>query len=119
MSDAHPENEVGDVERPTDAVVETPDADALGEQIADHRAEVQKRGERKRETDPPRSSRPRFHGPRDVLGDVVKRRSAVDPLRRRQARRAGLAYRNRLRRKSDELHGALTLPEDGGPFSGS
>src|SRR5882762_4710951 len=111
MSNAHPENEVRDVERPANAVVEAPDPDPLGEQIADHRAEIQKRGQRKPETDPPRSSRPGLHGPRDVLGDVVKRRIAVDPLGWWQGLPVVLAAGNPPRRGRGETHRVLTLPE--------
>ena len=42
MTDPHPPDEVGDVERPGDRLVDAPDTDALREKIADGDQEKQR-----------------------------------------------------------------------------
>jgi ABC-type nickel/cobalt efflux system permease component RcnA len=59
MANTDPKDEVRNIERPSNAVVQSPDTDSSADQISDHSHQVQQACKRDKETDPPALPWPR------------------------------------------------------------
>ena len=104
VADTDPEDEVRNIEGPAHAVVESPNADAFGDEPGDHSAQVQQGGEGDAEADPPAFAGLAFKRARDIVGDVVERRIPIDPSWWRKYLGLGPADGCWSRCKSDGAH---------------
>ena len=84
VANSNPENEVGNIERPADAVVESPDPDAVRDEPGNHRSQVQHRGTGDSQANPPAPSRFSLQRPGNIISDLIERGVSVYPSRRRK-----------------------------------